>query len=151
LGRQYFNRELVIADFRLQIGQTPTPWIVKNCSRVISVDRNSTTPDCQFMTREGRPHATPRVSYRKYPHLVSERDVVDVISSGFQKYPTRARYGGLSVSGPARKARSPPRMRLRRRPVQDMLDSLPTFPTLSEATKLVALAFTRDVSKLSCI
>jgi len=32
-----------------------------------------------------------------------------------------------------------------------MLDSLPMFPTLSEAIKLAALAFTRDASKLSCI
>ena len=37
-----------------------------------------------------------------------------------------------------------------RNTVADVVDSLPMFPTLSEALKLVALAFTRDVSKISC-
>lgn len=32
----------------------------------------------------------------------------------------------------------------------DVIDSLPMFPTLFESIKLVAIAFTRDVSKLSC-
>ena len=34
--------------------------------------------------------------------------------------------------------------------IEDVLESLPMFPTLSEAIKLVALAFTRDISKVSC-
>jgi mercuric reductase len=34
--------------------------------------------------------------------------------------------------------------------IHDVLDSLPMFPTLSESIKLAALAFTRDISKLSC-
>lgn len=34
--------------------------------------------------------------------------------------------------------------------VNDVIDSLPMFPTLSEAIKLVALSFTKDISKLSC-
>lgn len=32
----------------------------------------------------------------------------------------------------------------------DVLDSLPVFPTLSEAIKIVAQSFTKDISKLSC-
>ncbi|MDQ3581766.1 MAG: hypothetical protein M3495_09205 [Pseudomonadota bacterium] len=35
--------------------------------------------------------------HRKYPHLGSERDVVDVIASAFQQDATRTRYGGLSI------------------------------------------------------
>lgn len=34
--------------------------------------------------------------------------------------------------------------------IDDVLDSLPMFPTLSESIKLVAMAFTRDISKVSC-
>lgn len=34
--------------------------------------------------------------------------------------------------------------------IDDLLDSLPVFPTLSEAIKLVALSFKKDLSKLSC-
>ncbi len=34
--------------------------------------------------------------------------------------------------------------------IDDVVNSLPTFPTLSEAIKIVALSFTKDISKLSC-
>tara|TARA_B100000745_G_scaffold264838_1_gene189676 strand:- start:1464 stop:2867 length:1404 start_codon:yes stop_codon:yes gene_type:complete len=34
--------------------------------------------------------------------------------------------------------------------IDDIIDSEPVFPTLSEATKYVALSFTKDVSQLSC-
>ena len=34
--------------------------------------------------------------------------------------------------------------------IDDVLHSLPMFPTLSEALKLVALSFTKDIAKLSC-
>jgi mercuric reductase len=34
--------------------------------------------------------------------------------------------------------------------VDDVMDSLPMFPTLSEAIKLVALSFSKDISQLSC-
>ncbi len=34
--------------------------------------------------------------------------------------------------------------------VDDVIESLPMFPTLSEAIKLAALSFTKDISKLSC-
>ena len=37
-----------------------------------------------------------------------------------------------------------------RNTVDDLLEMLPMFPTLSESIKLVALAFTRDISKVSC-
>lgn len=33
---------------------------------------------------------------------------------------------------------------------QDVVNSIPMFPTLSEAIKIVALSFTKDISKLSC-
>lgn len=34
--------------------------------------------------------------------------------------------------------------------IDDLVNSTPMFPTLSEAFKLVALSFTKDISKLSC-
>jgi hypothetical protein len=34
--------------------------------------------------------------------------------------------------------------------LQDVVESIPMFPTLSEAITLVAPSFTRDVSKMSC-
>lgn len=34
--------------------------------------------------------------------------------------------------------------------IDDVINSLPMFPTLSESIKTVALSFTRDISKLSC-
>jgi mercuric reductase len=34
--------------------------------------------------------------------------------------------------------------------IDDVANSLPMFPTMSEAIKIVALSFTKDVSKLSC-
>ena len=34
--------------------------------------------------------------------------------------------------------------------IDDVVNSLPMFPTLSEAIKIVALSFTQDISKLSC-
>lgn len=34
--------------------------------------------------------------------------------------------------------------------IDDVINSLPMFPTLSEAIKIVALSFTKDISKLSC-
>lgn len=34
--------------------------------------------------------------------------------------------------------------------IDDIIDSLPMFPTLSESFKIAALSFTKDVSKLSC-
>lgn len=34
--------------------------------------------------------------------------------------------------------------------VDDVVESLPMFPTLSESIKLAALSFTKDISKLSC-
>jgi len=34
--------------------------------------------------------------------------------------------------------------------IDDVVDSLPVFPTLSESIKLAALSFTKDISKLSC-
>lgn len=34
--------------------------------------------------------------------------------------------------------------------IDDVINSLPMFPTLSEALKIVALSFTKDVSNLSC-
>ena len=34
--------------------------------------------------------------------------------------------------------------------IDDVAESLPMFPTLSEAIKLAALSFTKDISKLSC-
>jgi len=34
--------------------------------------------------------------------------------------------------------------------IDDVVNSLPMFPTLSEAIKLVAMSFTRDIKKLSC-
>ena len=34
--------------------------------------------------------------------------------------------------------------------IDDVANSLPMFPTLSEAIKIVALSFTKDISKLSC-
>ncbi len=37
-----------------------------------------------------------------------------------------------------------------RNTIHDLLESLPMFPTLSEGIKLAAMAFTRDISKVSC-
>jgi len=37
-----------------------------------------------------------------------------------------------------------------RNTIDDVIDSLPMFPTLSESIKWAALAFTRDISKVSC-
>jgi mercuric reductase len=37
-----------------------------------------------------------------------------------------------------------------RNTIRDVVESLPMFPTLSEAVKLAAMAFTRDLSKISC-
>lgn len=37
-----------------------------------------------------------------------------------------------------------------RNTIDDLEDMLPVFPTLSEAIKLAAMSFTRDVSKMSC-
>jgi mercuric reductase len=37
-----------------------------------------------------------------------------------------------------------------RHTIDDVLETLPMFPTMSESIRLVALAFTRDISKLSC-
>jgi len=34
--------------------------------------------------------------------------------------------------------------------IDDVVNSLPMFPTLSEAIKIVALSFTKDISRLSC-
>lgn len=34
--------------------------------------------------------------------------------------------------------------------IDDVVNSLPMFPTLSESLKIVALSFTKDISKLSC-
>ncbi|MBI2048243.1 MAG: FAD-dependent oxidoreductase, partial [Parcubacteria group bacterium] len=34
--------------------------------------------------------------------------------------------------------------------IDDVVNSLPMFPTLSEAIKIVALSFTKDISKLTC-
>jgi mercuric reductase len=34
--------------------------------------------------------------------------------------------------------------------IEEVLDTLPVFPSLSEAIKIVAMSFTRDISKLSC-
>jgi mercuric reductase len=34
--------------------------------------------------------------------------------------------------------------------IDDVINSLPVFPTLSEAIKIAALSFTKDISKLSC-
>jgi len=34
--------------------------------------------------------------------------------------------------------------------IDDVLRSMPVFPTLSESIKYAALAFTKDLSKLSC-
>lgn len=34
--------------------------------------------------------------------------------------------------------------------IEDVVNSIPMFPTLSEAIKLAALSFTKDISKLSC-
>ncbi len=34
--------------------------------------------------------------------------------------------------------------------VDDVIDSLPVFPTLSESIKIAALSFTTDITKLSC-
>ncbi len=34
--------------------------------------------------------------------------------------------------------------------INDVVNSLPMFPTLAEAIKIAALSFTKDVSKLSC-
>ena len=34
--------------------------------------------------------------------------------------------------------------------IEEVLESLPMFPTLSESVKMVAMSFTRDISKLSC-
>lgn len=34
--------------------------------------------------------------------------------------------------------------------IDDVINSLPMFPTLSECVKIVALSFTKDISKLSC-
>lgn len=34
--------------------------------------------------------------------------------------------------------------------IDDVVNSLPMFPTLAEAIKIVALSFTKDISKLSC-
>ncbi|MBI2196971.1 mercury(II) reductase, partial [Candidatus Daviesbacteria bacterium] len=34
--------------------------------------------------------------------------------------------------------------------IDDVANSLPMFPTLSEAIKIVALSFVKDISKLSC-
>lgn len=34
--------------------------------------------------------------------------------------------------------------------IDDVVNSLPMFPTMSEAIKIVALSFTKDISKLSC-
>jgi len=34
--------------------------------------------------------------------------------------------------------------------IDDVINSLPMFPTLSESIKIVALSFTKDISKLSC-
>lgn len=34
--------------------------------------------------------------------------------------------------------------------IDDVIDSLPVFPTMSEAIKIAAISFTKDVSKMSC-
>ena len=34
--------------------------------------------------------------------------------------------------------------------VEDVVNSMPMFPTMSESIKLVALSFKKDISKLSC-
>jgi len=42
------------------------------------------------------------------------------------------------------------RRRADRRGHNDIVNSLPMFPTLSEAIKIAALSFTKDITKLSC-
>lgn len=37
-----------------------------------------------------------------------------------------------------------------RNTIDDVIESLPVFPTLSEAIKIVALSFYKDISRLSC-
>ena len=37
-----------------------------------------------------------------------------------------------------------------RNTINDVIESLPMFPTLSESIKWVAMAFTRDIMKVSC-
>jgi hypothetical protein len=44
-----------------------------------------------------RTHATPSMPHREYPHLVSERDVVDVVPSAFQEDATCIRCWGLPI------------------------------------------------------
>jgi len=34
--------------------------------------------------------------------------------------------------------------------IDDVANSLPMFPTMSETIKIAALSFTKDVAKLSC-
>jgi mercuric reductase len=34
--------------------------------------------------------------------------------------------------------------------IEDVVNSLPMFPTLAEAIKITALSFTNDITKLSC-
>jgi len=34
--------------------------------------------------------------------------------------------------------------------IDEVLDTLPVFPTLSESIKMAALSFKKDISKLSC-
>jgi mercuric reductase len=34
--------------------------------------------------------------------------------------------------------------------IEEVAQSFPVFPTLSEAIKIVALSFTKDISRLSC-
>ena len=34
--------------------------------------------------------------------------------------------------------------------IHEVMDTLPMFPTLAEAIKLVATSFEKDISKLSC-
>lgn len=34
--------------------------------------------------------------------------------------------------------------------INDVVNSLPMFPTLSESIKIAALSFTNDITKLSC-
>jgi mercuric reductase len=137
--------ENALTGSRKGIDYDTVPYTVFTDPQLAGVGRTEETQMKRFGTCMCR-----TVSFTDVPKAIIMKRTVGLIKMAI--HPGTRRITGVHILSPHAGELVAQAMMLvkDKNTIDDVVDSLPMFPTLSESIKLAALSFTKDISKLSC-
>lgn len=137
--------ENALKDATLSIDYNAVPYTIFTDPQLAGVGY---TEDRQM--KEFNACACRTVSFDKVPKAIIMKQIEGMIKMAI--HPETKVIMGVHILGPQAGELIAEAMMLikNKNTIDDVIHSLPMFPTLSEAIKIVALSFTKDISKLSC-